>query len=555
VNLEEGKWFCHNPGCSNFGSVAGTEVNKADNLFDWVQEAAELPAYDPEDFPLTDEVVAWFSNRGISEDTLTANRIGAGENEQGQPYITYPYFLGEQVVKVKFRGLEDKRFWQSPGGKKTLYGIDDLYDDAGKLNTNSVIIVEGENDKLAMNEAGFWAVLSVPDGAPSPDKARNLARKFDYLEDEDIATLFEQLDEVIFATDADEPGQFLAEEFARRIGYHKSFRVQFPEDTKDANEVLLQYGPDKLSDIITARRSFPVEGTFEVADFRGEIRRLYEEGFQPGLSSGYPGWDEIATFEFGRLNIWTGSPGSGKSEFLDSLNVQMAKLHDLRVGIFSPEAYPPEKHFRRLAQKVTGKHFGKPGDTDRMTLEELAYAERWVQERIKWIQPKNPTPDRVIEAARALVLRDGLQVVTLDPFNNMQHNPGSNVTFDQYISQTVDKFREFARQYKVILNLVVHPRKLEKRQDGEYAVASAYDLKGASEWFDKADNIFSIWRSIITPKTLPVEVHQQKGKDNEIVKPGSIALFKYDWWTTSYKWLENVGEAVDAYRTEKSNEF
>jgi twinkle protein len=542
VNLEEGKWFCHNPGCGFIGSVGGSTVDESQDLFSWTDMEIELPQYDPADYPLRKDVIEWFAERGISKETLKQNRIGSGENGSGV-YITYPYYLDSEVVKVKFRALDEKRFWQSPGGIKTLYGIDSFFDENNKLRFNSAYIVEGENDKLALNEAGFFNVVSVPDGAPDPEKAKHLAKKFDYLEDDKVILFFELLDEVIFATDADGPGQFLADELARRIGLQKSFRVQFPEDIKDPNEMLAEYGPEGLTSVLSAKRRFPVEGTYEVTDFRQDVRRLYEDGVQPGLSSGYIGWDEITTFEFGRLNIWTGAPNSGKSEFLDALNIQMAKLHDLRIGNFAPEAYPPEKHFRRLAQKLIGKPFGKPGDDFRMSLEELAHAERWIQERVKWIQPRNPTPEAVVEAAQKLVLRDGIQVMMFDPWNNMQHNPG-NLPFHQYISQKLDLFREFARQYKLILHLVVHPRKLGKRADGEWEVASSYDLKDASEWFDKADNIFSVWRSILTPAKLPVEVHNQKGKDAEIVRPGTVGLFTFDWTTTKYKWVRNEGDSL-----------
>jgi twinkle protein len=49
-----------------------------------------------------------------------------------------------------------------------LYGLDDV---TGKAE---IIIVEGEMDKLALNEAGFDNVLSVPDGAPQRAKEGNL---------------------------------------------------------------------------------------------------------------------------------------------------------------------------------------------------------------------------------------------------------------------------------------------------------------------------------------------------------------------------------------------
>ena len=50
------------------------------------------------------------------------------------------------------------------GAEKILYGLDDI-----ELE-QEVIFVEGEMDKLALEEAGFTSVVSVPDGAPSAVK-------------------------------------------------------------------------------------------------------------------------------------------------------------------------------------------------------------------------------------------------------------------------------------------------------------------------------------------------------------------------------------------------
>lgn len=58
------------------------------------------------------------------------------------------------------------RHRQVSGAEKVLYGHDDV------LNAPEVIIVEGEMDKLSLEEAGFRNVVSVPDGAPARVKAR-----------------------------------------------------------------------------------------------------------------------------------------------------------------------------------------------------------------------------------------------------------------------------------------------------------------------------------------------------------------------------------------------
>ena len=56
--------------------------------------------------------------------------------------------------------LHTHRHPQVKGAEKVLFGLDDIRDES------TIIIVEGELDKLAMEEAGYRNVVSVPDGAP-----------------------------------------------------------------------------------------------------------------------------------------------------------------------------------------------------------------------------------------------------------------------------------------------------------------------------------------------------------------------------------------------------
>ncbi len=53
---------------------------------------------------------------------------------------------------------------QVPKAEKVLYGYDDV------LHAADIIIVEGEMDKLSLEEAGYLNVVSVPDGAPAKVK-------------------------------------------------------------------------------------------------------------------------------------------------------------------------------------------------------------------------------------------------------------------------------------------------------------------------------------------------------------------------------------------------
>lgn len=96
------------------------------------------------------------------------------------------------------------RFPQVPGAEKILYGLDDVRD------SGEIIVVEGEMDKLALEEAGITNVVSVPDGAPSRVKEGDLPppnedTKYLYLWN--CRAILDQAVRIVLATDSDPPGQ------------------------------------------------------------------------------------------------------------------------------------------------------------------------------------------------------------------------------------------------------------------------------------------------------------------------------------------------------------
>ena len=58
----------------------------------------------------------------------------------------------------------------------------------------------------------------------------------------------------------------------------------------------------------------------------------------------------------GDLSVVTGIPGSGKSELLDAMMVNLAQRYGWRFGICSFEN-PPGEHIAKLAEKYVGQPF------------------------------------------------------------------------------------------------------------------------------------------------------------------------------------------------------
>lgn len=174
-------------------------------------------------------MLEFFAARGISESTLQRNKVSSEVVydpmlRKEQRVIAFPYYRDGVLINVKYRTM-DKRFWQAKGAEKILYGLDDV---AGQ---SEIVIVEGEMDKLALEEAGMKNVVSVPDGAPARVKEGDLPPasedvKYSYLWN--CRTWLNQAVRVVIATDNDAPGEALAEELARRLGRERCWRVRWP---------------------------------------------------------------------------------------------------------------------------------------------------------------------------------------------------------------------------------------------------------------------------------------------------------------------------------------
>ncbi|XP_059667592.1 primase homolog protein-like isoform X2 [Cornus florida] len=207
--------------------------------------------------PLGDELIEYFAQRMISEEILQKNAVRQISGDQ--KVIAFTYRRNGLLVSCKYRSIE-KRFWQEKGTEKILYGLDDIE------KADEIIIVEGEIDKLSMEEAGFCNCVSVPDGAPQKVSTKDVPpiekdTRFQYLWN--CREYLDKASRIILATDGDIPGQVLAEELARRLGRERCWQVSWPKKDefscfKDANEVLKNLGSDGLRDIIYSAEVYQV---------------------------------------------------------------------------------------------------------------------------------------------------------------------------------------------------------------------------------------------------------------------------------------------------------
>ena len=519
VNIDTGHCHCYHCGADFYVPDDTEEREKAERQAARKRRAAAVvpqhfqrPVFDASKTTLSDATERWLvETRCIPQSVIAELRIT--EQEEFMPQfgakercVCFNYFEGGQLVNTKFRSGK-KHFEMVQGAELIPYNIDSL------IGQTSCIIHEGELDAASSIAAGFKGVISVPAGANS-----NLSWLDRFME-----THFEDLEEIIIAVDTDSAGIRLRDELVNRLGAERCRVVAYGPDCKDANEHLVKYGLESLRIAIEQAVEVPLEGIFTAADLHGDLRALFDNGFGPGAETGWEEMDKICTYERRRNIIVTGTPGAGKSEWVDELVLRLCLRHQWKIGFFSPENIPIVYHLRKLIEKLTGHRFQNGcGMTEGL----LARSEEFLAENVSHISLKgNATPDRVLAKARELVVRRGCRIFVFDPLNRFDHEPAPGQTETQYISNLLNKFTEFATQYNCLLILVAHPRKMNRNPTtGATPRVEMYDINGSADFYNKADYGIVVERD----KEIGItRVYVDKVKFKHL-GVGGVATFVYD---------------------------
>jgi twinkle protein len=516
INADEGVWNCHH--CPWSGTLKDGDRWIKDDFY--LQDDYLLPAVKLN--KPTKAVLKWFADRGIDADEVEAGGIGTykvymPQVEKFVSAIAFPFTRDGELINVKYRDAE-KNMRMEKGAERILYGMDDC------IGFKTLYWVEGEPDKHALGMAGIRNCVSVPDGAPDP-KSKNYLSKFSFIEG--CSDFIKQFDKHVLALDNDQAGQVLEQELARRLGTAKCSRVTWPEGCKDANEVLIKHGKDRLQKEIGNAKPYPVAGIYAVADITDKIQNLYHRGFDRGQKTGLPNLDFFYRVRPGEWTVVTGTPSSGKSEFVDAIMVHLSRKFGWRHGVFSPENQPLERHFVKLAEKYIKKPF-TPGyyqdaGENRMTTDDLKAAIDWVGEHFFFILPDedqddNPTLTNILDKGKILVFREGIKILSIDPWNELEHSRPSGKSEAEYISESLTKIRKFARTNICHTFVVAHPTKLQKIWDKVSRTfitpePSLYDISGAAHWRNKCDYGIVVHRADLNEDKVKVSVKKVRFKE------------------------------------------
>lgn len=534
VNPEKKIWKCHHCGWS------GSLYEKSDGLFiPKVSKIYRRPVYKVES--PNEKILGWFASRKISKDVIERNKIiytkhFFPQTEKEETCIAFPYFRNGETVNIKYRD-GNKNFVQEKDAEPIVFKFDDV---AGQ---EEIGICEGEVDSLSFEAIGLLNFCSVPNGAIN-ENDKKVEGKLEFLES--LQPHLENAKRVILAVDNDGPGRRLQEELAWRIGKERCWWIEYPEGCKDANDVLVKFGQEKLFECYQKANQYPVQGIIRAGDVVEGIGNIYLHGFKRGNSTGWESLDELYTVRKGEFTVISGIPGHGKSSWVDALMVNLSRKYDWKFAVFTPENMPVERYYAGLAEKVLMKPITM-GPRERMTPGELEGVIKWLHERFFVIAPDENvcTLSDVLRLAKAAILQHGVDGVAIDPWNELEHNRPTGITETEYVSASLSKTRRFAKSRDVHVWIVAHPTKLSRDKHGKYPRPSLYDITGSANWRNKPDNGIIVWRDPAFGENI-TQVSVQKIRFKEIGKLGDVEL-KYDRATGCYSEIKKVLESQSGW--------
>ncbi|MHB9879111.1 AAA family ATPase [Pacificimonas sp. ICDLI1SI03] len=476
--------------------------------------------------------IDWIEARGL--DSELATKLGLTTvRDDGGNWISLPYVEYGNTVNHKRRLTSQKDHRMDGGAPLILWNHDVLLDEKVKSGEQEIIITEGEWDAIAAIQSGLIYTLSVPNGAPSKqssDVMDETASRYQFLWRS--RELLDKVGSIVLAVDGDPPGRALAADLARWFGPDRCKSIQYPEGTKDLNEVLEKHGAQEVRQIIADARPYPVKGLYTIDDFP-------EPPPVHGISYNVPALTEMLPVVRGTFTVGAGYAASGKTSLMVKIIASLL-LSGETVALGSFETMIRPILVRKLiAAMVECAEFAS-------WTERHSKAEQIIRDRLRIISqmPRDDDEDMdldyVLDLARTAVLRDNCSVVILDPWNEIDHKRHKDQSETDYTGEAIRKMKRFAKNYNVAFWVIAHPAK-PSMMGGKLPVPGLYSISGSAHWANKPDYGFIVNRP--KPDTDQVDIHVTKVKMGLPGKAGKVTL-TFDWHHNRYE------ECVDDFSHE-----
>lgn len=186
--------------------------------------------------------------------------------------------------------------------------------------------------------------------------------------------------------------------------------------------------------------------------------------------------DQIFKLYAGQFVVVSGLPGSGKSTLILNMLARQAKERSLKSFLYVPEN---EGQLKNILRRVW------PGSD--AGFEHFMESQCFIQTSVTDEYDDDPhTIQWVLERARVAVERDKVELVVVDPWNELDRAKPKDMLLTDYIAECLRLIKQFCRKFDASFIIVVHPTKAVNESGGRIPKLS--DCEGSMAWWNKCDN-------------------------------------------------------------------
>lgn len=165
------------------------------------------------------------------------------------------------------------------------------------------------------------------------------------------------------------------------------------------------------------------------------------------------------------------------------------------------------------------------------TREDIENANVWIEENFMFISPSHDDErhdiEWLIERAEAAVIRHGIRVLVIDPWNEIEHARARGEHVTDYTGRAIQALKRFGRDFDCLVIVVAHPTKEGARKKPEDL--SLYDVSDSAHFANKADlGVVMIRQEGLTRVLIrKVRVQPDTGKpgDSDLVYDQALRIF------------------------------
>ena len=542
---------------------------------DTLQSIADISLDPNEQDPHQKAVRRYLEDQKITPEAAVAMRWGVAytfvklkDEEQGtrRSYLVYRNYVDGLCCNAKYRSVGaktiarrrkdgqtetctvfEKGFTQESAVTPTApYHIDSLKECSEE--DCELIICEGEKDCLVLHQIlGYRYVISVSNGAQTdPEKTFAAFRQW-----------LVPFRRIIVCGDMDRPGREMARRMAtyfddREVRVAEWDQRYFGKDITEvyqrrgeeaARDMVLNAMPVVRDDIITCEQDEEIE---EICQLGCDLERRdkYSVGIGPLTDRHF-----MLTPE-GGLIIVTGTPNTGKTDFLNYLTTCLMAKRNEAVCFCSFETPNKLRHLARLAQVWMGPTPATGISHERHRQFVMAVTHRAHHLRLRRQQP---TATNILHKAETVLRKHpDMKYLVIDPYLYMDVTGGKNITETDAIKLMLTEVQDWAQEHHIWVFIVAHPRKLRK-EDGtnELEKIDMYTIAGSANWANIADYILALERVQQDEGRVDyTRMDVLKVRDQEVCTPGPLyyqrqPFGRYDERKDVDACKENKGEVDD----------